>query len=167
MSTPPAHSKGGQKLRLNPLIVVLHMCQSWAMLLILSHHNRHEISIVMSTGTHIYGSHDQCLPVNEGKSEREKERDREWGQSERHMCLSNMWSSCNLHTCGAVGSPLSKLLIHVGVIIGPKSYKNDVYPRYFQNYWPKPKKLNTSTPKPQTRDIGEPFYGNGPTESPK
>ena len=54
-----------------------------------------------------------------------------------------------------------------GEIIGPKSYKNDVYPHYFQNYWPKPKNLNTSTPKPQTRDIGEPFYGNGPTESPK
>ena len=58
-------------------------------------------------------------------------------------------------------------LLEGGEIIGLKSYKNDVYIRYFQNYWPKPKKLNTSTPKPQTRDIGEPFYGNGPTESPK
>ena len=50
------------------------------------------------------------------------------------------------------------------MIIGPKSYKNDVYPRYFLNYWPKQKKLNTSPPKPQTRDIGN-IYGNGHTES--
>ena len=30
-----------------------------------------------------------------------------------------------------------------GEIIGPKSYKNDLYPRYCHNYRPKPKKLNT------------------------
>ena len=87
------------------------------------------------------------------------------------LCLASSFTSANEKMFRAIGElnwfVVSNLYVGRGEIIGPESYKNEVYPRCFLNYWPKPKKLNTWPPKLQTRDIVEPFYGNGPTESPK
>ena len=50
-------------------------------------------------------------------------------------------------------------------IIGLKSYKNDVYLIFLITGLNQ--KSSVYAPKPQTRDIGGPFYGNESTKSPK
>ena len=43
----------------------------------------------------------------------------------------------------------------------------DICPHYFLNFSPNLENLDTSPPKPQNIDIGQPFERNGTIESPK